>query len=139
MKAGGESASKPPIGVRALSNCAVVLGFIVAVAGIGSFLRDHEWLEVVIVCVGVAYFMAGIDFYRFRKWSWWLAVGTILVPASAYCYQAICVMFRREGLKEGTLMSATLILVCYPLLIYYLVRPQTRALFGIGSPSTKTS
>jgi len=139
MMAGGSSASKPPLGVRTLSICALFLGFIVTFTGIDSFLRDHEWCDALVFCVGVAHFVAGIDFYRFRKWSWWLGVGTILLPASLYCYAAICVMFHRENLKEGALISATLILICYPFLIYYLVRPRTRSLFGIGSRSTKTS
>ena len=81
---------------------------------------------------------AGIDFYRLRKWAWWFAVAVISVLAAWVCGMCIDFLLRAHGVKPASIESALIFLVCYPFLVYYLVRSRTRIRFGIGSSPTKT-
>ena len=128
---------RTPLGVGILSSCAILLGFALSAYGINSFLKEFEYSDLVFFVFGLAYFLAGIDFYRLRKWAWCLAAVTIVPLAVWVCSFAVGCLMHRQNVKEASLFSALLFLCCYPFLVYYLVRSKTRSLFGIGLPTKK--
>jgi hypothetical protein len=125
--------TRPPIGIVALAGCAELLGLSLSFFSAAAAWGDFRPVDIFVFLTGPPVMLAGVAFYRLRKWAWWLGVVGMFVLATLSCTSAIVVILDRPGsMTVWDDSLATFVWGGFPFLFYYLVRRRTRLLFGIG-------
>jgi hypothetical protein len=118
-----------------------LIAVITIIGGLEFIAFDRDWLVLTLGAAGIA---VGVGLLLRRKWAWLLAIA-ITASGVVFGLMSLAFFFRRFYndvlLKMGT--DFRVVYLCFTVAgyvysafcLYYLIRPRTRLLFGVGSPS----
>lgn len=130
--------TRRPLGIVALAGCAEILGFGLSFFSAAAACGEFRLIDVFVFLTGPPVMLAGVAFYRLRKWAWWGSVAAMFVLAALSCTSAIAFLLHPDSENALDYLLASFVWTGFPFLFYYLVRRRTRALFGIGAAKTSS-